>query len=108
MTIADESSALVARGIAAGQHLGHITLAFADPADLDVPAYIVRETNTIWVQKGQSLEDVMFLVHAGIDALVGGTVVQTEDGELDVVPTAVGAEGLALPAPRPPRLTIVR
>lgn len=110
MTTADAASALVARGIATGQLLGHITLAFADPADLDVPAYIVRETNTLWVQKGLPLEDVMFLVAAGLDALAGGTVVQTEDGELDVVPdVAVGAEGMSVaPERKRPDLRVVR
>lgn len=109
MTIADESSALVARGIAAGQLLGHVTIAFAQPGELDGPACVDRTTGTLWVQHGLPLDEVMMLAQSCLDVLVGGTIVQTEDGELDVVPTAVGAEGLTLPAlPQRSHLKVVR
>lgn len=99
MTIADAASALVARGTAALHQLGAITLVLVDPEDLDgVPAVVDRDTNTVWVAKGLPLADAVFLVSECFDLLVGGTVVQTRDGELDVVPdVAVGAESMALP-----------
>lgn len=109
MTTADgaAAAALVARGIAAGTRLGQLTMMFRD--DLGVPAVVDRDSNTIWINTNESLEDVIFMLYACFDHLVGGTVVQTEDGELDVVPTAVGAEGMAMPPKQHrPNLRIVR
>lgn len=107
MTIADAASALVARGIAAGNYLGRFTLEFRD--DLDVPAVVDRESNTIWLNTNEPLEDAIFVLLACFDRLTGGTVVQTEDGELDVVPdVAVGAEGMVLTEPQRPHLRVVR
>ncbi|SER96122.1 hypothetical protein SAMN05216188_118100 [Lentzea xinjiangensis] len=107
MTIADAASALVARGFAAGNHLGRFTIEFHD--DLDVPAVVDPETNTIWLRKGDPLEDAIFVLYACFDKLTGGTVVQAENGELDVVAdVAVGAEGLALPGLPRPQLRIVK
>ncbi len=104
MTIADSASALVARGIAAGTRLGHFTIVFRD--DLGVPAVVDRETNTIWINVNEPLEDAVFVLLACFDKLVGGTVVQNGDGELDV---AVGAERLgALPEPPRTQLRVVR
>lgn len=110
MTIADgaAAAALVARGIAAGTRLGQLTLMFRD--DLGVPAVVDRESNTIWINTNEPLEDVIFVLYSCFDALVGGTVVQTEDGELDVVAdVAVGAEDLrVLPGQQRPHLRVVQ
>ncbi|MDT7789368.1 MAG: hypothetical protein QOF58_7787 [Pseudonocardiales bacterium] len=108
MTIADAAAAaLVARGIAAGTQLGAFTLIFVD--DLDVPAVIDRDSNTIWFNPNEPLEDVIFVLAACFDELVGGTVVQLEDGELEVVPDiAVGAEGVVLTEPKRPHLRRVK
>lgn len=109
MTIADgAAAALVARGIATGTRLGQLTLMFHD--DLGVPAVVDRETNTIWINTNEPLEDVIFMLYSCFDELVGGTIVQTEDGELAVVPDlAVGAEHLSrLPGQEKPNLHVVR
>lgn len=110
MTIADEASALVARGTATLHQLGAITLVLVDPVDLDgVPAVVDRETSTLYVAKGLPLADAVFLVSECFDELVGGTVVQYEDGSLGVVAdVAVGAEGMVLPEQPRPRLRVVR
>jgi hypothetical protein len=110
MTIADAASALVARGTAALHQLGAITLVLVELEELDgVPAVIDRDSNTLWIAKGLPLADAVFLVSECFDLLVGGTVVQTEDGELDVVPdVAVGAEGVALVEPKRPHLRLIK
>lgn len=111
MTIAEAASALVARGTAALHQLGAVTLVLVAPEELDgVPAVVDRETNTLYVAKGLPLADAVFLVSECFDLLVGGTVVQLENGELDVVPdVAVGAEDLPdLPAQQRPRLRVVK
>jgi hypothetical protein len=101
------AAALVARGIAAGTRLGQLTLMFCD--DLDVPAVVDRESKTIWINTNEPLEDVIFMLYSCFDALVGGTVVQYDDGEVGVASNvAVGAEGLVLTEQPRPHLQVVR
>ncbi len=108
MTIAEAAaSALVARGLATGTRLGQLTFIFRD--DLDVPAYVDRETRAIHLNVNASHEAAIRVIYACFDELVGGLPVQTGDGCDGVVhEVAAGAEGLSpVPEQRRPHLSLV-
>ncbi|GLZ34834.1 hypothetical protein Lesp02_70210 [Lentzea sp. NBRC 105346] len=105
MTTADSASAaLVARGYAALHQIRRIAVELIE--DLEVPAIIDRETNTVYIQLGLPLDEAMFLMQSGIEALCRGrTVVERDDGGTGWAggEIAVGAEYEVPTLPEQPR-----
>lgn len=104
----EQALVAAARGHAVGEHLSN--LAFEFVPDLDVPAVIDPDSHTMWIRKGTSLEDAIFLVLAGLDAMCGGrSIVEAGDGDGTAWSPgiAVGAESDPPPPTGRPNLRLV-